>query len=294
MTKTIKAREHGAMLQLWRALSYNLQAYVARRPELLCDVPWLGAQLRVGAEDILGRRLFKRGLYERGVTTFLLRYLAAAPQDVIFDVGANVGYYSVLAHQCCGDAATIHAIEAEPGNHALLLANLRGVGARVVTHPVAVSDAAGTAELYLWKASNRGKHSLVPFEGCESVSVPTRTIDSIVQEHGLGARAISLLKIDIEGAEHRAFLGAAQTLPKCRVIVSEVSAKFLRRAGISIDEHIALVCDNGFGMFAIDDDGSCRPCTVDELRNSTKSRNVAYLREDLMGEPWVGQVFGPA
>ena len=35
---------------------------------------------------------------------------AAAPQDVIFDVGANVGYYSVLAHQCCGDAATIHAI----------------------------------------------------------------------------------------------------------------------------------------------------------------------------------------
>ncbi len=281
------------MRQLWRGLTYNVQAFVTRRAELVCDVPWLAARLRVGAEDILGRRLFKRGLYERGVTTFLLRYLAAAPQDVIFDVGANVGYYSVLAHRCCGDAVTIHAIEAEPANFALLQGNLRDAGAsRVVVHPVAVSDAAGTAELYLWKASNRGKHSLVPFEGCESVSVPTRTLDSIVQEHDLAARAISLLKIDVEGAEHRAFLGAAQTLPKCRVIVSEVSAKFLLRAGVSIDEHIALVCDRGFRMFAIDDDGSCRPCTVDELRNSTKSRNVAYLREDLMAEPWVKAVFG--
>ena len=57
-------------------------------------MPWLGVSLRAGSEDMLGRRLFKTGMYEAGVTNFLLHYLSNAEQDVVFDVGANVGYYS--------------------------------------------------------------------------------------------------------------------------------------------------------------------------------------------------------
>ncbi|MCK5941675.1 MAG: hypothetical protein KAI24_06885, partial [Planctomycetes bacterium] len=83
--------EHSGPKRLWRSFAYNLHTYVLRRRELVADLPWLGVSLRAGAEDMLGRRLYKRGTYEKGVTEFLLRYLLTAPQDVVFDVGANVG-----------------------------------------------------------------------------------------------------------------------------------------------------------------------------------------------------------
>lgn len=287
----ITPRAHGAAKRLWRALAYNLHTFVLRRPELVADLPWLGVSLRAGSEDMLGRRLFKTGIYEPDVTDFVLRYLALAPQQLIFDVGANVGYYSVLAHRACGDGVPIHAIEAEQENHRLLLLNLERAGARsVVPEHCAVSDAPGELELYLWKSSNRGKHSLVPFEGAETVVVAARTLAQLYEGAGPEDREISLLKIDIEGAEHQAFVGAGASLERCRVILSELSPKFLARAGIDLDEHVGLVCDRGFELFEIQKDGGVARCTADDLRASTRACNVVYARRDQLGEPWARQL----
>ena len=289
----ITPREHAGLKRLWRSFAYNLQTYVLRRPDLTSDLPWLSVTLRAGSEDMLARRLYKTGHYEPGVTDFLLRYLSVAPQDVIFDVGANVGYYSVLAHRICGDQVPVHAIEAETDNHRQLLHNLEQNGARsVVPHFCAVSDAPGTLELYLWKKSNRGKHSLVPFEGAETVEVEAKTLADLYREQGLEGRTISLLKIDIEGAEHQAFVGAGDLLRRCAVIASEVSPKFLKRAGVGLDEHLSVVCNKGFALFEIRDDKRVTPCTPDQLRDSPKGRNVAYVREDLLDEPWAKELLG--
>lgn len=281
---------HGAAKRHWRSLVYNLHTYVLRRKEIVADLPWLGVSLRAGSEDMLGRRLYKTGQYEVGVTDFILRYLSLAPQELVFDVGANIGYYSVLAHRICGDGVPVHAIEAEPINHHQLLHNLEQTGARsVVPHHCAVSDAPGELDLYLWKSSNRGKHSLVPFEGAQTVKVVARTLAQIYRDAELSGD-ISLLKIDIEGAEHQAFVGAGETLERCRVIVSEVSPKFLKRAGIDLDEHINLVLDRGFEMFEIANGQRVARCTADELRDSIKGRNVAYVRRDQLDQPWAREL----
>lgn len=286
-------REHAGLKRMWRSLAYNLHTYVRKRADLTADLPWLSATLRAGSEDMLARRLYKTGHYEPGVTDFLLRYLSSAPQDVIFDVGANVGYYSVLAHKVCGDGVPVHAIEAEADNHRQLLHNLEQNGAgSVVPHFCAVSDAPGTLELYLWKKSNRGKHSLVPFDGAERVEVEARTLADLYRSEGLEGRTISLLKIDIEGAEHQAFVGAGDVLQRCAVIASEVSPKFLKRAGIDLDEHLDVVCSQGFTLFEIHDDKRVTPCTPDQLRDSPKARNVAYIRTDLLTRPWATQLVG--
>lgn len=280
--------EHGAVRRLWRSLSYNFHTYLVRRKEIVADLPWLGVSLRAGSEDMLGRRLFKTGMYEAGVTNFLLHYLSNVEQDVVFDVGANVGYYSVLTHRVCGDSVPVHAIEAEPENYRQLEHNLsRSNAGSVVPHFCAVSEEPGESKLYLWKSSNRGKHSLVPFEGAETVIVKTRTLDDVYRDEGLAGRTVSLLKIDIEGGEHGAFLGAQNMLKHCAVIASEVSPKFLKRAGLSLDAHIALVCDQGFEMFEICDDQTVKPCSVDDLRDSRKGRNVVYVRQDLLQEQWL-------
>lgn len=173
------------------------------------------------------------------MTNFLLHYLSNPEQDVVFDVGANVGYYSVLTHRVCGDSVPVRAIEAEPENHRQLQHNLSQASAgSVVPHFCAVSEESGESKLYLWKASNRGKHSLVPFEGAETVTVKTRTLDDIYRDQGL-------------------------------------------------DDHIALVCDQGFEMFEICDDQTVNPCTVDDLCDSRKGRNVAYVRKDLLQAQWL-------
>ena len=280
-------REHAWPKKIWRGLTYNLHTYVFKRPDLTADIPWLSAALRASSEDMLARRLYKTAHYEPGVTDFLVRYLSSAPQDVIFDVGANVGYYSVLAHRICGDNVPVHAVEAERDNHRQLLHNLKQNATRsVVPHFCAISDAPGALELYLWKRSNRGKHSLVPFEGADTVTVEAKTLAQLYQEQQLEGRTISLLKIDIEGAEHRAFLGAGDVLSRCAVITSEVSPKFLRRAGVDLDEHLQVVCDRGFTLFEIHDDKRVTPCSPEQLRDSPKGRNVAYVRDDLLRAPW--------
>lgn len=287
-------REHGALQRLWRSLAYNLHTYVGRRPHITADLPWLGVTLRTGSEDMLGRRLYKTGLYERDVTHFLLRYLTAAPQDAVFDVGANVGYYSLLVHRVCGPSVPVHAFEAEPENFAQLQHNLERAGAASVTpHHCAVSDRAGEVRLFLWKRSNRGKHSLVPFDGAAgdeaSVDVQARTLDELAAEL-IGDREVSLLKIDIEGAEHRAFLGAKALLPHCRLILSEVSPRFLRRAGVSLDEHLELVTGCGFDPFVVEA-GRVRATCADGLRDATKGRNVVYVRRDQRRHDWFAQLF---
>jgi FkbM family methyltransferase len=289
----LRPREHRGPKRMWRSLAYNVHTYLLRRRELTADLPWLSARLRAGAEDMLARRLFKTGHYEPGVTDFLLRYLSTAPQDVIFDVGANVGYYSVLAHRVCGDSVPVYAIEAEADNHRQLLHNLAlNAATSVVPSFCAVSDEPGELELYLWKASNRGKHSLVPFEGAETVKVEAKTLAQLYREHGLEGRTISLLKIDIEGAEHQAFLGAGPVLDRCAVIASEVSPKFLKRAGVDLDEHLDVVCSRGFALFEIHDDRRVTRCTADQLRGSPKGRNVAYVREDLLDASWAKDLLG--
>lgn len=290
-------REHGALRRAYRALVYNVRTYALRRRHITADLPWLGVSVRTGAEDMLGRRLYKTGLYERDVTAFLLRYLTLAEQDVVCDVGANVGYYSLMVDRVCGGAVPVHAFEAEPENFAQLQHNLAAARAgSVQAHHVAVSDREGALQLYLWKRSNRGKHSLVPFDGGDpaeqqSVTVRARRLDDLAREAGFGGREVSLLKIDIEGAEHQAFLGAAELLPRCRVILSEVSPRFLKRAGVSLDAHLGLVQGYGFDVFEVGPDGRAAACTADDLRGAKHGCNIVYVRRDQREESWFGALF---
>ena len=289
----IEPREHGAVQKLWRALSYNLRTYVAKRKEITAELPWLGVSLRTGSEDMLGRRLFKTGLYEPGVTDFLpaLPQRGAAGRRLRRRRERRLLQFARVSRLRRRRAGCTR-FEAEPENFRQLQHNLQQAGARSVKpHNCAASDGPGTLQLYLWKSSNRGKHSLVPFAGADTVDVEAKTLDSVYRDAGLEGRTVSLLKIDIEGAEHQAFVGAADLLPRCAVIASEVSPKFLKRAGIDLDEHLALVCGRGFRMFEVHDDARVTPCTADDLRDSPKSRNVAYLREDMSDEPWVARVF---
>lgn len=117
----------------------------------------------------------------------------------VVDLGGNLGLFSLIAAST-NPRAQIMAFEPGPPNRRLfemnLLANPR-LSDRIVLHPEAVGSATGTVE-WFFDENNPGGSSLFGVEG-ERFSVEMRTLAEVVSSM---AKPISLLKIDVEGAEY--------------------------------------------------------------------------------------------
>ncbi len=143
------------------------------------------------------------GSYEPEQTTLFQRCLS--PGDVAFDVGAHVGYYTLLAATRVGMAATVFAFEPNPRNlrHLRHHVEINGLE-NVEIVPVAVADAVGVARFEQGSGSGTGH-----LGDAGALEVPTLTLDAFVAQRGVVPQVI---KIDVEGAELRVLHGARQLL----------------------------------------------------------------------------------
>lgn len=123
--------------------------------------------------------------------------------DVCVDVGANIGYFSVMLAARCGRSGQVLAYEPEPGNFAVLSENARIARARGLTITptcAAVSDRSGLLELVRGPESTL--HEVRPFE---SGAEPSETVRCVSLPDDLSTRGfeglIKLLKVDVEGHE---------------------------------------------------------------------------------------------
>ncbi len=129
------------------------------------------------------------------------------------DVGAHHGLYTLLASKLVGPTGRVIAFEPSPRERKRLMKHLRINGA----HNVEVDNSAlaaktGETELYLADSLNDWCNSLrKPPNGAQQVvTVPTKTLDELVSQRNVSR--IDLLKLDIEGGELDALLGAEKTL----------------------------------------------------------------------------------
>lgn len=144
----------------------------------------------------------------------LLYMLRSATMDsrVVLDVGANIGYTSVMMSKF-NPKLTIHAFEPVMSNVKLLNRNLRDNTIKNVTvHTFGLSDTKVDARA-AWAAFNRGsafvtddEHEFYP----ESESISLRMLDDTWSE--LGLKRCDFIKVDIEGHELKFFAGAKKTL----------------------------------------------------------------------------------
>lgn len=181
----------------------------------------------------VSRRLREDGIWEPFETSLLVALLRQG--DVFVDVGANIGYFSVLAANCVGDTGAVFAFEPDPENFRLLLANiaLNGVEHRVRPVAAALSDVAGRGHLYL-STDNLGDHRVYDADDPRD-SVP------IVLHRGSEFLAgslsrVDLLKVDAQGSEFQVIAGLMPLLrmqsPPPRVLI-ELTPHALRQAGSS-------------------------------------------------------------
>lgn len=165
---------------------------------------------------------------------------------VCFDIGANIGVYSMVMAKISGDAANVHSFEPVEHLREKLLANaqLNGFDAIHVSD-VAMGDKPGTAEMYqINKGQFRGgtssliENSTVQTLGLDNFTkkeVVIVTLDEYVSTQDV--RRIDFMKIDVEGYELRVLQGGKETIGRLRpAILFEFDHPRLEAAGENIAE----------------------------------------------------------
>lgn len=196
------------------------------------------------AENV-GRSIYIYGVSEFRVARLFTRLVQ--PGMVVFDVGAHIGQYTLLAAKRVGQSGRVVAVEPNPDNVRVLEMNvLRNRFANVEIIKAALFDYDGEAILHVPNGPNRSElGSLLPVgDRRESFSVKAVRLDSIAPTR------LDILKLDAEGAEANVIRGAAETLRRCRpAIIFEV---FANRPPTVIDSIRRL----GFGIFGISPSGT--------------------------------------
>lgn len=262
-----------------QSLKYVINRFILKRDTLTAPTPKYGLSLRVKTEDVVGRHLYKYGVHEPDATNYLLEHLKLEPGDVVFDIGGNIGWFSLILNKiAAGAAVDIFSFEPDPTNFGLLEENIRLNHAKSIT-PVqaAVAQESGTMTLHLFGKSNRGRHSLLAIHEGETIEIDTVTLDGFWQERGLGERVPRFIKMDIEGFELMALQGATGVLQRCPMVMLEYSPTYMRAAGLKPADLIDLMTRLGFSPNMLRD-GGLTPVDANELRDSDQHVDLFWSR----------------
>jgi FkbM family methyltransferase len=163
---------------------------------------------------------------------------AVRPGDVVLDIGANLGAYTMLFAQWVGARGHVYAFEPAPDARRGLARHveLNAVGDRVTLLGDAMSAAEGVARFHAM--GPRGDNRLAAIDDDRSIEVRTTTIDAFCGRQGLRP---GLIKIDVEGAELDVLRGARATI-----------AAGLGRLAIFVEMHPHLWPDFGASRAAIE------------------------------------------
>jgi FkbM family methyltransferase len=211
-------------------------------------------RIYVAAADAAIGRHVREDNYEREVAAVFRRLLR--PGMGVIDLGANIGYFSLLAATLVGAGGFVLAVEPNPRNASLLEASRRLNGfAQVTIAQVAAGPATGL--LVLHTSHSNATTSDPPDDLAallDAVTVPAVAVDSLLRE----GQRIDLVKADVEGAEYKALLGCAKTIARDRpVIVSEFSPDLMPGiSGVTGPDYLQWLAAQNYRLAVIAPDGS--------------------------------------
>ncbi len=194
-----------------------------------------------------------QGRWEPGVTRLI--ETVVRPGMTVVDVGAHIGYFSLLAARQVGPSGHVYAFEPAPENFALLTRNITGNGyQQVVATRKAISDHPGVQTLFLHQdsvAHSLQKETISRVQA--SLQIETTTLDQFFA--ALGWPAVEVAKLDIEGGEPPAIEGMSELLARNRHarLILEFIPHILRRAGRDPRTFLASLRHRGFRIHMITD-----------------------------------------
>jgi len=221
-------------------------------------------------------QLFLGGLYEKYETN-LFKSVAGEGMTVV-DLGANIGYYTLLAAKLVGRKGRVFAFEPAPDNFSLLLKNIDANGYdNIIPVPKAVSNKTGTTKLFLHRM-NKGDHRIYDsHDGREAITVDATTLDAFFEN---GQYPIDVIKMDIQGAEMAALQGMTEAVLKndSLKIFTEFWPEMLQKFGFSPLEFLSKFIEYGFTLYTIiSKEPWIKPVSVTQAMEMGESGGVLNL-----------------
>ena len=169
------------------------------------------------SDTIISPAIGLTGSHEPHITELFRKILAKGM--TVVDVGANIGWFTLLSATIVGDTGEVVSVEPEPTNFSFLLRSVElNRFSNVKLFQVCASNSRGNQILYL-SSGNLGAHSTINQVSDKKIEVPSDTLDAILGK--IGVDKIDLLKIDVEGAEPYVLEGCKEHLPRTRNIIIE-------------------------------------------------------------------------
>jgi FkbM family methyltransferase len=212
------ARSVPGLSPLWHGVRKRI---VLARGTARLDYPRATLRVRARTRAIVDLRLTPTDK-EPWTVAWIERNLG--PGDVLYDVGANIGVYSLIA-AAIEPHANVVAFEPAYATFAELCENLQlnGVGERVLALPLVLGDRTRIGTLrYHDTAAGAAIHRLDATGGAYSQPVLVHAVDDLIERFGLAAP--TLVKLDVDGGETAVLAGARRTLarPELRSLIVEV------------------------------------------------------------------------
>lgn len=214
-----------------KKLSHGLFIFVSPAEHIQCQIFWYG-------------------FYEK---KYALTWQSFIAKDaIIVDIGANIGYYTLMAAKAASEGK-IYAFEPSSKTFHLLARNLLfNQLTNAVAIPMAISEEGGTKNLYVSKQENSGLTGLMKTDKYdESIEeITATTLDEWYEKEGL--KKIDLIKIDIEGADFLALKGMSKILQTCQpVLFVEISKPLLYRYKNTTEEVYDYLLNFGYKAYCI-------------------------------------------
>jgi FkbM family methyltransferase len=232
------------------------------------------------AARTVGQREYAREI-QTGRDSYLLEVIreSLGTGDEAADVGAYIGAVTVVAARAVGPTGRIHAFEPDPQTCSVLRRTVHasGVAERVTVRRLALAGTRGRGRLYRWNR-DESQNSLVRNPaGGGSIDIETASFDEVLLD-----RSVTLVKIDVEGAELGVLAGMSRWLaasPVGAILIVESNPTALAAAGASVDELLARLKAKGFTPLLIDEHRrTLSPVRLENLR--TRNANLYWEKTD--------------
>jgi FkbM family methyltransferase len=197
---------------------------------VLCDPQFRGSHVAITY----------RGLYDYHDMMFLRRYLNEG--DVVADVGANIGLFTLMVSRLVGHSGRVDSYEAVPASAERLRQNiaLNGV-TNVIVHEIAIGNEEGVASFIVGADDLTNRLGDGSSESAHRISVLCRRLDNLTE------RQYSAIQLDVEGAEPLVLSGAERMLAKGNppVIILELNGR-LRDFGWTEQRLLTWLADHNY------------------------------------------------
>lgn len=201
-----------------------------------------GFSMAVNPYEHVGRYIFVDGVYEEEISKTFCRILKH--NDCVLDVGANIGWFSLLSASLVG-TGEVHSFEPCTDLAAILSHNVALNGYKNShVHRRVVGDKVGTVRFYQCSGQNMGLSSIRDLGGLSTMT----TAESLTLDSILGTLPpVTLVKIDVEGAEHKVLDGMKELIRRDRpYLILEVNDVFLKEMGSSETMILEFLADSGY------------------------------------------------